>query len=143
MHWSRAYLGLPYQDGGRDRHACDCWGLARLIYAERLAIDLPSYSDAPDAAEIVEALDIVARGRSRDWTRIAPGEEQAFDLAWFDGSLSGEPAHVAVVMRPGLALHASRDQRVSAPLEYDRAPWPRLLTGFFRHSGMVASLDAA
>ena len=55
MIWANAYVGLPWADLGRDRTGCDCWGLARLVYAEQLGIALPSYSDAyPCAGEQAE-----------------------------------------------------------------------------------------
>ena len=41
MIWANAYVGLPWADLGRDRTGCDCWGLARLVYAEQLGIALP------------------------------------------------------------------------------------------------------
>ena len=42
--WAGAYVGIPYVDHGRDRAGCDCWGLVRLIIAERTRFVLPSFA---------------------------------------------------------------------------------------------------
>ncbi|WP_418186723.1 NlpC/P60 family protein [Aliarcobacter lanthieri] len=35
------FIGIPYQDGGRDLQGCDCYGLVKLYYKEMLNIDIP------------------------------------------------------------------------------------------------------
>jgi len=44
--WASTYVGIPYRFAGRDRAGCDCWGLVRLVLAERFArgeIDAETY----------------------------------------------------------------------------------------------------
>lgn len=38
------FVGLPWQDRGRSRDGCDCWGLGVLLYRALLGIELPSRS---------------------------------------------------------------------------------------------------
>lgn len=38
MIWSDRFIGIPFEDHGRARAGCDCWGLVCLIYQEELAI---------------------------------------------------------------------------------------------------------
>ena len=38
MIWSNRFIGIPYDDFGRSRTGCDCWGLACIIYREELGI---------------------------------------------------------------------------------------------------------
>ncbi len=34
-------MGIPFESRGRSRDACDCYGLLRLIYKDKLEVDLP------------------------------------------------------------------------------------------------------
>lgn len=44
MHWAIKYLGKPYVLGADGPDAYDCWGLARVIFKERLGLDMPKIS---------------------------------------------------------------------------------------------------
>lgn len=44
MHWSAAFVGIPFADLGRTREGVDCYGLACVVYRERLGIELPTYA---------------------------------------------------------------------------------------------------
>lgn len=48
MSWWDSYLTIPFESKGRSRDGCDCYGLLRLIYHDRLAVDLPLLSDEYD-----------------------------------------------------------------------------------------------
>jgi len=39
--WWTNYMGIPFESRGRSRDACDCYGLLRLIYKDKLEVDLP------------------------------------------------------------------------------------------------------
>lgn len=43
-HWSAAFVGIPFADLGRTREGVDCYGLACVVYWERLGIELPTYA---------------------------------------------------------------------------------------------------
>ena len=43
--WSNDYIKVPFKDHGRTKEGSDCWGLARIIYQERLGIILPTYDE--------------------------------------------------------------------------------------------------
>ncbi len=59
MSWWGKYIGVPFVDGGRTiADGLDCWGLFRLVYAERLGVDLPTYGEisAKDLRAIAGAM---------------------------------------------------------------------------------------
>lgn len=127
-HWSASFVGLPFLALGRDRAGVDCWGLVRLAYLEVLGVELPSYADryssALEGAEIAAALD---EGRA-SWIKSRRPRE--WDVALFSSPYG--PAHVGIVVSPGLMLHASfgHDSRIE---RYDAPHWRARLMGVYRH----------
>lgn len=39
--WVRDYMDIPFEDHGRAKQGCDCYGLVRLIFWDQFGIDLP------------------------------------------------------------------------------------------------------
>lgn len=137
--WSDAYIGIPFAPRGATRAGADCWGLARLVFSERLGVDLPSYAEAYVTAEECAEIAVIVAG-ARDagpWTGIPAGLERAFDIALFR-DVQRLASHVAVVARPGLALHVTRDQG-SGLIRYRDGFWKHRLIGFQRHSALAGT----
>lgn len=133
-HWSAAYVGIPWAELGRTRAGCDCWGLVRLVLADR-GIAVPSYLgdyDGEDDARAIAAL-IRGAGDLGPWQRVAPTAAVPFDVAVFRrGRLE---THVGVVVRAGRMLHVAR--RDAAKVErYDGGLWQPRLSGIWRHAGL-------
>lgn len=131
MHWSAEFIGTPFAEFGRDRTGCDCWGLARLVYAEALNINLPSYSgqyaSAQEHAEI-SAL-ITDAAHSPVWMLVDASPDE-FDIAVFRRGRMD--THVGIIVAPGLMLHMAQED--CAKIErYDQAAWKNRLTGIYRH----------
>lgn len=134
-HWSAAFIGLDWREKGRDRDGIDCWGLAALVYAEVLRIDLPSYADAyASIAERGEIAALFAADASRwPWRKVDAPEE--FDIALFRrGRLE---SHVGVVVATSRMLHVT-EGRLSSVERYDDGRWRPRLKGFYRHAGLDA-----
>lgn len=128
-HWSASYIGIPYKARGRTRDGLDCWGLLRLVYADRLGITLPAYTDAPDAAERAETGALITREAASWWTRVQ--DPVPMDAVLF--RVAGWPTHVGVVVAPGRMLHVARDD--AAKVESWQVPlWSRRLHGFYRYT---------
>lgn len=130
MHWTARYIGIPFRDLGRDASGCDCWGLARLVFAKEHGIDLPSYADgyaSPDEHREIAGLISGARSSTSWW----PVERvQEFDVLVFRrGRLD---THVGLVCGRGRMLHmAGTDQ--SKIETYEAGAWGNRLHGAFRH----------
>lgn len=129
--WTNDYIRIPFKERGRARDGADCWGLARIIYQERLGIELPSLSDYEHTKDKVRIPDII-KAESHSWEFIKPGDEKAYDLAVF--RMVGLPMHVAVVVEQGLMIHCERGSGVYITEYYKEHQWDRRLEGFFRHA---------
>lgn len=126
------YVGIPWQDKGRDRAGCDCWGLLRLVYAECLGITLPSYGDNYATAADREALHALIAGELGPWIAIPAGSEQTFD-----GVLTTEGGvirHVGIVAGNGAMLHMPEGSD-SVIASYRSHRYRSRVAGFWRYQG--------
>lgn len=136
MTWANAYLGIPWRAHGASRDGADCWGLVRLVYRERLGLELPNYSASYVTAEErceIQATIAGERGAGA-WREV--DAERAFDVALF--RIMGHVSHVAIVVGDGLALHAERGAD-SGLIRYREGRWASRLCGFQRHKEAAAS----
>ncbi|MGE0256923.1 MAG: peptidoglycan endopeptidase [Alphaproteobacteria bacterium] len=142
--WVAEYIGIPFLEHGRDRGGCDCWGLARLVWAERAGVAVPDAgTQYPgfDADRIGQAL---RDGRAAgDWRIVEAGCERPFDAVLMKGYVPGEGGyravemHVGVVVVPGKLLHVERGtDALLADYRRDRRV-DRRVVGFWRHRELV------
>ncbi|WP_316978055.1 NlpC/P60 family protein [Shumkonia mesophila] len=151
--WADAYVGLPWDDKGRTREGLDCWGLYRLIKAERFGVVHPLYEGVvwtpcetrAGQAEANRDLAAYMEGeRLKGWTTVwealgAPPDEPlggklalAGDLVWIRNV--GAAIHVGLVAAPGWMLHVEEGiDSVCVP--YDGADFERRVRGFYRWTG--------
>lgn len=128
--WLRDYLALqPAALRPRER-ACDCWGLACVIYREEFGVRLPDYLGygSPDEHGEIAAM-INGATVSPLWMPVT-GAAQAFDIALFRrGRLS---THIGVVVRHGLMIHML-DEDGAKLCDYRTGPWHYRFSGHWRH----------
>lgn len=131
-HWSAAFIGIPWRAHGRDRAGCDCWGLARLVYAARgvaLASHAGDYADPLERAEVAR---VIAGHRPGPWIEAAPGDVRECDLLVFD---RGWP-HVGVAIDATRMLHVAQGG-ASCLARLDADPWRRRLVAVGRHPALA------
>lgn len=139
--WATAYVGLPFVDLGRDRDGVDCWGLVRLILAERAGVDVPSLATSYHSEADTDAVAgvIESERHTGDWLKIPAGEERAFDVAeismpvrtvagWRFGSL-----HVGIVVSPGWLIHVEHSTDAALTRYRTDQAMRRRVLGFWRH----------
>lgn len=126
------YVGLPFLEGGRDRRGIDCWGLLRMVYAERLGIDLPSFSGAYTLADRQATADLMA-GHMGQWREVPAGSEQPYDGVLM--AARRNPSHIGIVIGNGRMLHVELGNRPTWSMidEYNSSHLRRRLLGFYRH----------
>lgn len=140
--WAGAYVGIPYRDHGCDGAGCDCWGLVRLIYAERAGIVLPPFAGETDSEGVGRCVE--AARASGTWRRV-DSPPQSFDVAEMVSVLRGRggwcypPLHAGVVVAPGWLIHT--EIATGARLVRTEArSLGRRIAGYWRHREI---LDAA
>lgn len=117
------YIGLPFEPGGRGP-AYDCYGLIRLVYAERLGIELPPHCGYSEVMTDTTA-DMIAAGTA-DWQ---PTDSPApWDAVLFN--VDGKANHIGLVIGPGMMLHAAPGK--DAAIEnYLRPYWSARIEGHY------------
>lgn len=135
MSWSDRFIGIQYQEFGRDRAGADCWGLACVIYREALGITLPDYlgyGSVEEHAEIAALID-GATGSPLWQPAAVPAP---YDIAVF--RRGGIATHVGIVIRPGLMIHMDHADCAKVA-DYRQGRWGNRFKGCFRHVQRVFS----
>lgn len=130
MSWANGFIGIPFADLGRNRTGCDCWGLACLVYRERLGITLPSftedYTSTSEAAEIATLLD---QNKAPHWTQITQ-DVMPFDLLLF--RRGRHDSHIGIALDANLMLHMASGDHAKVE-SYRSSRWNTRFAGAFRH----------
>lgn len=142
MHWSASYVGLPWRDRGAARDGVACWGLAVLIYAERLGLTVPDYAaEVSSLEERAEVAAVFASGTfAGPWVAAPEAGAREFDIVVF--RRAGLDAHVGIVTELGRMLHITSGQD-SAIVDYTVGRWAPRLSAVYRHQAMIRASDAA
>ena len=132
--WAADYVGIPFLERGRDRAGCDCWGLVRLVLAERFGVAVPSYAgDYARVSDHARLAELVEGGR--------PGfaeaaERQPGDVVLL--RLRGLPIHVGLIVAPRWMLHSTRTTG-SVLDRYGGLTWKNRIVGVYRHEELASA----
>lgn len=121
--WWTKYIGIPFAELGRTRSGADCWGLARMVYAEELGLHLPAWS-SHSALRDVDRVEMEVKEAHTYFDKVE--EPQPFAMAYFFSALS--VAHVGILIDDERMLHTLKGK--DACIE----PWSsqvHLLKGFY------------
>lgn len=135
--WVAPYVGLPFHAKGRGRDGLDCWGLARLVYAERFGVALPSYLDLYEGVDDsggIAAIFAQDVGEHREWRPIGLDEARVGDLVTF--VVAGQLRHVGLVVSCDRMLHAAAGTD-SCVERWISPTWGKRMAGFLRFAGPV------
>ncbi len=144
--WARAYIGIPFLDKGRSREGCDCWGLARLIWAEQFSLFIPSFLDAyEEAHDGVTTARAIANYGLKDplWRKITEGQERLGDgvhlLGYYkiDGRWERAEMHMGIVLAPGVLIHVEHGIDASLMNYREKLAGAHRVLGFYRHEELT------
>jgi sulfur carrier protein ThiS len=126
--WSNKYIGIPYQEKGRDENGIDCWGLVRLIYKQEYDIDLPSFVNDYAENDTLRIQDLIAQYKE-GWAQLEQPEEGCVVLF----RILGTESHIGVAISATHFVHA-RENYSSAVESFDSTSWKNRIIGYFKYS---------
>lgn len=128
--WAGRYIGLPFEERGRDRGGLDCWGLVRLALAEQAGLALPCLMHDYRGTADTRAIAALIRRELPFWRAVEDGREKLNDVIVL--RLQGHPVHVGLVLGDGCMLHIERG--IDSAIERYRGPrWQDRIFGFYRY----------
>ncbi len=133
MHWSAAYVGLPWAEKGTSREGIACWGLCALVLAEQRGIEVPRYEEAITCSAEREEIAALFDSAPREWPWSTVEIEREFDIVVF--RRLGMDVHAGIVVEPGRMLHVTSGQE-SCIASYRDGKWAPRLSGRYRHAGL-------
>lgn len=130
--WVGDYIGLPYKDKGRSTDGYDCWGLVKLIYKERLDIELPSYTEYYDNSKDSESLGplVLKEKEKENWKEITKLDIQTYDVVIL--RVRNQPMHIGVIVDNPIFVHIEEGLN-SIIDQYESRRWIHRIIGFYRY----------
>ncbi|MBL8578890.1 MAG: C40 family peptidase [Mesorhizobium sp.] len=132
-----SYIGIPFLDRGRDKAGCDCWGLVRLVFADR-GVDLPTYGEI-GAKEVLA----VARAMQAD-SIVEPWLEATKPYRKLDvvvmkrlSEIGRAPVHVGVLIDAKRMLHTTKDVGSAHIVPLNSPALPFRVFGVYRHKELA------
>ena len=133
--WAENFIGIPFQDHGRDFSGVDCYGLVHLVYSQVYRVVLNEwteiYSDVSPGRELQAAMD-TGRGLDHWWNRNRE-HPRTGDVVVL--RINGFFCHCGIVVdaQAGFFLHA--EHQAGAIIESWRTPkWASRIGYFVYHS---------
>lgn len=128
---ARSYLGVRYVHQGRTPRGVDCGGLIILVCGD-CGLDVPASLRTANYGPIQKG---GLRKAVEDHCGVATGRQACGSIALICWPGHREPGHIAFVTGENLIHAYSRSEKV---VEHGlRAPWARLIAGFYEIPGVA------
>ena len=141
--WLDTYIGIPFAEHGRDRAGCDCFGLFRMILAERAGLELPAFSGAYESTRDGPTIEGLLAAHGGDWREVAAGSERLFDGILLTGFFRAAGVtrradmHVGLVVAPAWMVHVEREVDTCRVNYRKHAGIRHRVIGFYRHERLA------
>lgn len=112
MAWWNDYSAIPFTDHGRDETGCDCYGLLRLVYRDRLQVELPLLLDGYRHTEQRQILANLIQGSAMliGFKPVALDDLQPLNVLII--RQAGADCHLGLLVSPSLMLHTEAGRGV-------------------------------
>lgn len=127
--WYNNYIRIPFLDKGRTEKGADCWGLARIIYKNRLNIELPSFL-AYENTRDSNSINNLYRNHYKNWESVEKGNEKEYDIIVF--RMMGVPCHIGIVIGDGYMIHCLEGSGTIISNYKKDQQWFRKIEGIYR-----------
>lgn len=139
MTWSNDFIGIPWAERGASRDGCTCWGLVRLVYAERCGLAVPDYRDVcADIANAEAVGGVFERYRNaHPWIAVDPVTIRPFDILVFRRGVRDAHVGIATGLKDRMLHITSRADSCLA--DYSLPLWASRLSGVYRHHALLTA----
>lgn len=129
-------LFTPFEEGGRTKDGCDCWGLVVILYDELFNIPLPTYDTTAykgmsNLAITSDSINQIKQDEEFDFVEVESPQYGDFILV----DMLGRPVHIGFVLTPTEMIHITRQSGVTVE-NFRGEKWNRKIHGFYRHKRM-------
>lgn len=134
VFWAGKYVGIPYQDHGRDTTGVDCWGLVRLVLDREFGVQVACLGSGYTSADARVELDGLIGRNLEDVMMVDVSQAVPGDVLFF--RQLGHVSHCGIVIGDGMMLHAREGADVVVQ-SYTSGLWANRLHGAFRHADLT------
>ena len=128
--WVGDYIGIPFVEHGCSRSGCDCYGLVKLIYDEKLGKKIKSFCSEYETVKDRETISKLVEKEACRWSKVKePIFADAVVLLVQD-----LPCHIGMFVGGNTMIHTEKTIN-SVIEELDGPRWKNRVEGFYRFNG--------
>jgi cell wall-associated NlpC family hydrolase len=131
----KEYINLPYKNIGRDKSGVDCYGLVKVIYEDKLNINLPDFTELLYDKDWYKTQNHIIDNIWEDWVEVTQPYKIWDALLFYSFELKTIVNHIGIMIDEGKFLHISSKypSRVDRLTDY----WESRLYKVLRHKRMI------
>ena len=124
----KQYIGIPYENKGRNFNGCDCFGLVRLFYRNEYGSELPEVNDYLDASNGEDANKSLMNNKA-GYVKVPFESREAGDILLL--RVNGLPTHLGIVINDKNMIHTMKGCE-SVVEDYSSYKWNNRIEGIYR-----------